>query len=70
VASAAVIAGCLMGGYLVGKSRIVKRASFKGVIKERAAIKELSFWVKNRNHLHKAAATGSVSYSLRKVGVH
>jgi hypothetical protein len=61
---------CLMGGYLVGKSRIVKGASFKGVIGERAATREQSFWVKNRNHRDKAAATGFVSCSLRKVGVH
>ena len=60
----------LMGGYRVGKSRIIKVASFKGVVRERAAIGVPNCVVKNRSHPYKAAATGFVSCSLRKVGVH
>ncbi len=60
----------LMGGCRVGKSRIVEVASFKGVARERAAIGVPSYVVRNRSHPHKAAGTGFVSCSLRKVGVH
>lgn len=65
-----VVDYCLMGGCQVGKSRIVKVASFKGVARERAAIGVPSCVVTNRSHPYKAAATGFASCSLRKVGVH
>jgi hypothetical protein len=65
-----VVDYCLMGGSRVGKSRIVKVASFKGVAREKAAIGVPCCVVTNRSHPHKATGTGFVSCLLRRVGVH
>jgi hypothetical protein len=61
----AVTGGCLRGGSRGGRSRI-EGALFMGA----AIIGELSFLVRNHNHLHRAVAISFVSCSLRKVEGH